>query len=157
MQWSSAYLVKTNTGHWIYLWYYWLESIICLYDEDGKTIGFNGNQHVEVDARMAKRRQSEGTFYEDGEDVMCPAGCGQQETCMNFLQCTTRHLQLGHDKHRGKFRKNHSQLRIAKVIYDCYMRISIALRCSDAPPSSSTYFYSEIDTLVNKAWLHSGQ
>ena len=52
----------------------------------------------------------------------------------------------------GIFKKKHAKLRTAKVIYDCFMRIFIAFRCGDAPPSSPTYFDSEIDTLVNKAW-----
>ena len=32
------------------------------------------------------------------------------------------------------------------------MRIFIAIRCGDVPPTSPTYFVSDIDTLVKKAW-----
>ena len=54
--------------------------------------------------------QQKELFYEDGDDIMCPAGCGQTETRMHFIQCTARHLQSGHIKRRGEFKKNHAKL-----------------------------------------------
>ena len=54
-------------------------------------------------------------------------------------------------KEEGEFKKKYAKLRTAKVIYDSFMRIFIALRCGDAPPSTVTYFESDIDNMVNKA------
>ena len=71
---------------------------------------------------------------------------------MNFIQYTARHLQSGHIKRRGDFKKKHAKLRTAKVIYDSFMRIFIALRCGDAPPSTITYYESDIDEMFKKAW-----
>ena len=79
-------------------------------------------------------------FYEDGNDTMCPAGCGQTETRINCIQCKARHLQYGHIKQRGEFQKPHAKLCTAKVVYECFMCIFIVLRCGDTPSRTITYF-----------------
>ena len=40
--------------------------------------------------------QQKELFYEDCEEVMCPAGCGKWESRMHFIQCTAGNLQKGH-------------------------------------------------------------
>ena len=49
--------------------------------------------------------------------------------------------------------EKYAKLRTAKDIYDSFIRISITLRYGDAPPSTITYFESDIDNMVNKAWV----
>lgn len=51
--------------------------------------------------------QQKELFYEDGEDILCPAGCGQPESKTNFIRYTARHLQAGHIKRRGEFKKTY--------------------------------------------------
>lgn len=90
--------------------------------------------------------QQREVFYEDGNDTMCPTGCGQTENIMHFIQCTARHLQYGHIKRRGEFKKKDAKLRTAKVIYESFMRrIFIFFRCgAGAPHSTIIYFESDI-------------
>ena len=72
---------------------------------------------------------------------------------MHFIQCTAIHLQAGHIKRRGEFKKTHGKLCTSKVIYESFMRIFISLRCEDAPPSNVTYFESDIDKMVQNTWI----
>jgi len=97
--------------------------------------------------------QQKHLFYKDGEDTLCPAGCGQSDSRMYFIQCTSRHLQAGHIKRRGDFRKTYGKLRTAKVIYEDFMRIFISLRSGDAPTSHVTYFESDLDKTVRREWI----
>lgn len=39
------------------------------------------------------------------------------------------------------------------MIYECFMRIFILLRCGDAPPSNVTYFEYAIDEMVKNVWI----
>ena len=84
---------------------------------------------------------------------MCPAGCGKHESRMHFIQCTVQHLQAWHIKRREEFRRTHGKLKTAKVVYEALMRIFSSLRCGDAPPSKLSYFDSDIDKEVQKAWV----
>ena len=97
--------------------------------------------------------QQKHLFYKDGEDTLCPAGCDQPDSRTHFIQCTVRHLQAGHIKRRGEFKKTHGKLCIVKVTYDGFMRIFISLRCGDAPLSNVTYFESDLDKMVQHAWM----
>jgi len=90
--------------------------------------------------------QQKEPFYEDGEDTLCPASCGQLESRIKIIQCSATNIQAGQIKRRGEFKKTHGKLRTVKVIYEGFMRIFISLRCGDAPPSNVTYAESDIDT-----------
>lgn len=70
-------------------------------------------------------------FYENCEDSMRPAGCGQPESRMHFIQCTTRYLQSNHIKRREEFKQTHSKLKTAKVIYEGFMGGDIPYTGSD--------------------------
>ena len=96
--------------------------------------------------------QQKELFYEECEDSMCPAGCGAHESRIHFIQCTAKHLQAGHIKRREEFKRAHGKLKTAKVVYQAMMRIFNSLRCGDAPPSVLSYFASDIDIEVQKAW-----
>ena len=44
--------------------------------------------------------QQKELFYEDGEDTLCPAGCGRSESRIHFIQCSARYIQAGNIKRR---------------------------------------------------------
>ena len=56
-------------------------------------------------------------------------------------------------KEEGGVKEKYARLRTAKVIYDSFMRIFIALKCGYAPPSAIIYFEFDIDNMINKVWV----
>ena len=96
--------------------------------------------------------QQKELFYEDSDETLCPAGCGEAESRMHFIQCQAPHLHASHIKRREEFRRVHGKLKTEKVIYERFMRIFISLRMGDAPPSPATHYDSALDMMVQRAW-----
>ena len=98
--------------------------------------------------------QQKELFYEDSDETMCPVWCGQVESRMHLIQYTATHLQSSHVKRREEFKQAHTQIRTTKVIHEAFVCIFSLLLRGDTPPFDITYFASNIEKIVQKAWTN---
>ena len=67
-------------------------------------------------------------FYENNEENMCPAGCGESDNRLHYIKCKAPRMDKSHNERRGIFLKAHKKLKTAGIIYDSFKKILGFLR-----------------------------
>ena len=66
--------------------------------------------------------QQKDLFYENNEENMCPAGCGECDNRLHYIQCKAPKIDKANNERQGKFHKAHKKLKTAGIIYDSFKK-----------------------------------
>ena len=79
-------------------------------------------------------------FYDHEEEYKCPAGCGEKEGRMHYVQCKAQAMKECYMKRKLTFLQMHKKLKTAGSIADAFSSILKDLRNGGDEPERSQLF-----------------